>query len=502
VSLSPLRGLSLRGVIPLGPDRDEWREEVLEWTTELVAFPTYRRSEEGTDEAFRRALSGAIDWVEQWAAERDVECFNWEDRVLELSIGSGQPVTGIVAHLDVVPPGDEAWDHGDPFEVSAYEHEGDTVLEGRGVTDDKGPVAALLKVLDDLRKQPSSYSGTIRLILDTAEEIGFENMRTYLNEHPDRVPDRTMVMDGYFPMVAGEKGIGWYDVNVEMDLPNRPESDLELVSIEGGGAYNQVPGSATAEIMIGSPSDPIDRAIFECPDAIQSRLSLHREGTRAYVRGEGESGHGSTPQQGRNALEPVLYLVGQLADDLNCPGPLRSVIAEGFEGGGEYRWDGSWLGIDATDDRFPTGTTANLGTFSYDGNTLNLGLDVRFMPDQSSSRLREVIASRFENWAGPGDRTDVEVVQSEPPLLVDTGETLPSRALSSYRTVTGQSDAEPVYMGGRTDATVIPNSFAFGLMRHDRAPFYNFHGTNERVYLKELVEAALIYHHTLSKGED
>ena len=76
--------------------------------------------------------------------------------------GRGRPVTLVMAHLDVVPPG-PGWSS-DPFELTVR---GDRAY-GRGAADDKGNVAAITLALGDY--EPGR--GTLVIAFTSDEEIG------------------------------------------------------------------------------------------------------------------------------------------------------------------------------------------------------------------------------------------------------------------------------------------------------------------------------------------
>ncbi|MCD8081270.1 MAG: ArgE/DapE family deacylase [Bacteroides sp.] len=74
-------------------------------------------------------------------------------------------VLGFTGHLDVVPVGDEAWEY-DPF--SGYETDGK--IYGRGSTDMKSGVMAILVSLINLKQSGKPFSGTLKLLLTAGEE--------------------------------------------------------------------------------------------------------------------------------------------------------------------------------------------------------------------------------------------------------------------------------------------------------------------------------------------
>ena len=89
---------------------------------------------------------------------------------LVITLHGDQPgkTLGLAGHLDVVSPGDvTAWQH-PPF---AGEMDADNVY-GRGASDMKGGLAALINVLLDLLAEKRSFAGTIRLFATVGEETG------------------------------------------------------------------------------------------------------------------------------------------------------------------------------------------------------------------------------------------------------------------------------------------------------------------------------------------
>lgn len=89
---------------------------------------------------------------------------------LVAEIGEGSPVLAVSGHMDVVDPGDvAAWDS-DPFTLT----EKDDKFFGRGITDMKSGLAALVIAMIELKKQGLPKKGTVRLLATTGEEVGEE----------------------------------------------------------------------------------------------------------------------------------------------------------------------------------------------------------------------------------------------------------------------------------------------------------------------------------------
>ena len=85
---------------------------------------------------------------------------------LVAEIGEGKPKIAISGHMDVVDAGDyNEWKY-DPFKLN----EEDDKLYGRGTTDMKGGLAALIIAMIEIKESGHLQKGTIRLMATAAEE--------------------------------------------------------------------------------------------------------------------------------------------------------------------------------------------------------------------------------------------------------------------------------------------------------------------------------------------
>jgi succinyl-diaminopimelate desuccinylase len=104
----------------------------------------------------------------------------------------------VYTHLDVVPPGD-GWAT-DPFQLA----EKDGKVYGRGVSDSKGEVAALIAALEALLKQQGGVKYNLRVLLTTDEEVGGYSGLCYLTDLNKVKGDCMLCMDGF----SDDLGIG------------------------------------------------------------------------------------------------------------------------------------------------------------------------------------------------------------------------------------------------------------------------------------------------------
>ena len=101
---------------------------------------------------------------------------------IQWTAGPAAETVGILGHLDVVPAQD-GWSF-DPYggeETGGDGPEG-AFLQGRGTTDDKGPLLAAFYAMKALKDAGYEPRRRIRLILGLDEETGMTGMRHYLEQ--------------------------------------------------------------------------------------------------------------------------------------------------------------------------------------------------------------------------------------------------------------------------------------------------------------------------------
>ncbi|MFB6208786.1 MAG: M20/M25/M40 family metallo-hydrolase [Candidatus Nanohaloarchaea archaeon] len=134
---------------------------------------------------------------------------------LTAEIGNGCTSVCFNGHLDVVEPG-VGWEVTDPFDPTVL----DGKLYGRGATDMKAEVAAMMKAFVDLRRDPN-FDGRAVLMISGDEEIGGENGTKALVESYYRDGDGfDYVINGEptdLDIQTGTRGAFWLDVYLQGD---------------------------------------------------------------------------------------------------------------------------------------------------------------------------------------------------------------------------------------------------------------------------------------------
>ncbi|KRL13800.1 ArgE/DapE family deacylase [Schleiferilactobacillus perolens] len=140
---------------------------------------------------------------------------------LVAEIGSGHPILGISGHMDVVDPGDADQWASDPFTLT--ERQGN--LYGRGATDMKSGLAAMVIAMIELAAQGKPTKGTIRLMATMGEEVGELGSKYFLD-------------DGYMKdvdaLLIGEPS-GWYVAHA-----HKGSMDIRFTS-HGRAAHSSMP---------------------------------------------------------------------------------------------------------------------------------------------------------------------------------------------------------------------------------------------------------------------
>ncbi|MCS6950316.1 MAG: dipeptidase PepV [Armatimonadota bacterium] len=411
---------------------------------------------------FGRGVRQAFDRVLEFGERYGFRTKDYDGYALHLEIGEGEEIVGTLSHVDVVPPGN-GWSV-PPFEGVLR----DGYLYARGAQDDKGPTVAVLYAARALRELGLPLRKRIRLIVGGDEESGWECMKHYFQHEPER-PSCGFTPDGDWPLVYAEKGI----VNLQLEkMVSRPDALPRVEWARGGERANMVPDRAEAFL----------RATEEQAGAIQDALAgmeeivTTAEEDGVLVVARGRSAHGSSPQEGVNAVARLLNALERLQL------PEESLWLDTVR-----RWanhlDGSALGI-AHRDEVSGATTTNLGVFSYDGSkascTVNVRYPVTWSLDALLAQLQPAIAPTGFSLANHFGIAPL-YVPLETPFL--------QTILRVYREETGD-DKPPRTMGGGTYARATPNIVAIGTgFEGDGAA----HEPDERIAVSTLQKMTLIY---------
>ena len=338
------------------------------------------------------------------ASEMGFETKNYDNYIGEVIFGAGDDFA-ILCHLDVVPAG-TGWKV-PPFEGLVS----DGKIWGRGATDDKGPAFAALYALKMLKDEGFVPHKTIKLIVGCNEECGWKCIEYY--ETVNRLPEVGFSPDANFPVIYAEKGI----LQVRLHYPVK--SGL-FTYMNGGERANMVCDSC------GVRPVTVDRQKSR-------KLKLSFENGKFVYHGK--SAHASTPEEGDNAILPILTMFREDESVLR-------VIEDLFE---------DKKGLTQLADE--TGNlTLSPDMIHYRKGFLAVVCDIRYPATMTLAQVMEAV-----------DRFGVkyEVIHHQSPIYNDKNGPLISTLRSVFEEYTDQK-CEPIAIGGGTYARALKNGAAFG----------------------------------------
>lgn len=346
-------------------------------------------------------------------------------------IGEGKEMMGIIGHLDVVPAG-LGWDT-DPFTATIK----DGQIIGRGVMDDKGPMMAAIYAMKDVKEGDKHLNKRVRIIFGTCEEVGeWEDIEAY--KEKEELPTFGFTPDADFPAIYGEKGL----LQTEWHTPLKKSG---FQSISGGEAPNMVPAWAKAQLDDGT-----------------------------VIEAKGKSAHGSTPEDGVNAITKLMEQV---------TGPLADFYREKID------VHGNKLHLDLWDEQSGA-LTLNVGKVEVKGKDVVLSVDIRYPVTYKEADVMKILKQEVE----PG--MHIVRIGGRGPIYMDKNGPIITKMLEAYREIT-HDNAEPLVIGGGTYARAMDHIVAFG-------PVFpgvelTEHQANERINIADLEKARKIYRLTIEK---
>ena len=414
--------------------------EMISTLQELIAIPSVKADPAGADAPFGREIARALEYVLAWGERHGFTTKNLSGYAGHLEYGTGEELVGVLVHLDVVPAG-EGWRF-PPFSGTVA----DGKIYGRGANDDKGPAVAVMYALKALKESGVKLGKKIRIIFGCDEESGWQCMEHYFKH--ERKPDYGFTPDAYFPLINSEKG------QMALKFEGRATADgdgVVLLAFTGGTRRNVVPESAEAVLAF-----PDQEALEQGKAAILAQgingiaaLALP-ERNQLKVSAQGVSAHGSTPEQGDNAVTKLAQALAPVEGEEGAWAAVR-FIRECF--GRET--DGRGLGINCQDE-VSGALTINLGVVRTEAGKIWMEVDIRSPQSANHETMKTKIADRLRSYG-----LQITERSTLAPHYLPVDNHLVQVLLQVYREETGDQ-SKPVATGGRTYAMTLGNGVAFG----------------------------------------
>ncbi len=422
---------------------------------------------------FGKGVQDAFAYILKLAKEMGFETKNVDNYGGHIDFGHGEEVVGILGHLDVVPEG-SGWTF-DPYSGAVA---GDFIY-GRGTTDNKGPVMAVLFAMKALKEAGYQPEKKVRLILGLDEESAWEGMEYYFRK--ERMPDYGFTPDAEFPALNGEKGLIVFELAKK--IPKGIGGGLELRSLSGGEAANMVPEKARAVVKSDNPKtyDQIKALAADFREETGYKVHVKGVGKSLEITSEGVSAHGATPEAGLNGISILMAFLGKLNfgnDDIN-------VFIDFYNQYLGFDLYGERIGCGFSDE--PSGKlTLNVGMARVEKQAAALTINVRYPVTFTADQVYEAVLPVIEKY----DMGLIKV-KSKEPVYMDPDSPMIRTLIKVYQKHTGDVESQPKVIGGATYARAAKNIVAFGAMFPGDPDV--MHQKDERLSVERLMTMTKIY---------
>ena len=417
--------------------------------------------------------AAALDEALKLAGEWGLATTNHEGYVGTADLNDREDALHILAHLDVVAPG-EGWSVTEPFQPVVAQG----LLYGRGTDDDKGPLVASLLAMKAVKDLGIPLKANCKCILGTNEESGSGDIAWYFARHP--YAPATFSPDSGFPVVNTEKGslrpffsASW---PVQQGLPR-------LRWLHGGIRFNVLPGDASAAVegipasdMVSYARDITARTGIKFTYAVEDGLTI--------VNARGTGSHAAWPEGGNNAITGLVALLCALP---LADGPCKRYLSAINELMPHGDYHGKALGI-AQEEPIAGKLTLSFTLLEVSDTGLEGRFDSRVPLCATEENCLHVAKAAFEARGLRFEGT--QHAAHHTPADSDFVQTL----LKRYEQYSGLK-GECLSTGGGTYVHDIPGGVAFGCT----LPGFDshLHGADERVRVSDLMLSARMFAHII-----
>lgn len=434
---------------------DQYIEEGLLLLSKLVSFPTVlEQYDPKSDAPFGEENKHALKFILEYAEKDGFSTKNDKNYAGHIEFGKGKEILGILAHLDVVPVDGQNWKT-NPFVLNIQ----DDKLYGRGTMDDKGPLVCSYLAMKLLKDQGFTPNKKVRLIMGCDEESGSRCLTHYFKKH--ELPNLGFSPDADFPLIYGEKAHMTYNFEGNLD-------DTEIITeFDCGKRYNVVPATAMMKLK-----KDLKKEYLAYLEKNHYQGKVENDTYYAY----GLSSHAMVPQNGLNASFILFSFLNEVAPSTLSNFFVKYLTFDPF---------GKKLGYDIYDEQMKE-LTSNVGLVQIHDQKVFIGIDCRVPRPSHEEIMRKQITKAAESA-----NLIVNVLGFGGFHYVDPNSVLVTTLMKVYKEVTGDSEAEPITIGGGTYAKFIDHAVAYGPLMPGREDVC--HIADEYMRLDDFKNAILIY---------
>lgn len=466
---------------------ENWDEEVSS-LQELIGIRTVAEDKEddmpfgsGVDKAFKYVLEKGTSFgfdtknVDNYGGHIEFGGYNIDENGDRKS--TSDEVMGIVGHLDTVPEGND-WSV-DPFSGICK----DGKMYGRGTTDDKGPTLAALYAMKALSDSGIIPQKKVRLILGLDEETNWYGMDYYLSKVSP--PDFGITPDAEFPAINGEMGILVFDIAKKFG--KGAGDGITLKSFKGGFAPNMVADFARVVINAKDKNkyEDIKKKINSLHEDGKYKINSKAVGKSLEITMRGVSSHGARPELGTNAISQLM----EFLQEINFNNEDVKEFIEFYNKKIGFEVDGKSFGCGFYDE--PSGKTIlNVGMIDMDTKSVRLTINVRYPVTFNEKQI-------YDSMDQVCTQYNLGIVKNkhQEPIYIPKEDPFIKTLMEVYAMHTGDTESQPMVIGGGTYARAFKNVIAFGSSFPNEKDVA--HQKDEFIDLEQLKKITLIYADTI-----
>ena len=396
---------------------------------------------------------------------------NYDNRVITADSFDLPNQLDILAHLDVVPAGDD-WTVTEPYNPVIK----DGLLYGRGSCDDKGPAIAAVYAVRAVKELGIPLKQGVRLILGSDEECGSSDVEYYYSK--EKAAPMTITPDASWPLINIEKGGIHNEFTASFEKTDMTPS---VVSVKGGIKINVVPGKATA-VVKGLKEKDVRDITNKFEEETGLKFVFAEDGDNLNITAIGVNAHASLPHMGKNAVQGIVTLLSKfpLAD-----APVNNYIKalNNIFPYGDY--NGRTMGVDLKDD-VSGETTVSFDILEVSETHFMGAFDCRASIVANDENTGKVMEAKIREQG-----FKIEEKAMFEPHIVDGDSPLVKTLLGCYEKGFGVTGAKPIAIGGGTYVHHVENGVAFGC----EVPEVDnhMHGADEFMEVDMIIKSAKIF---------
>lgn len=446
------------------------KEQLLEDLMTMIRVKS-DKGEAEPDMPYGKGPKKALDTAHKMLSEYGFKMGNCGNRVITADLNNKPKQLDIIAHLDVVPAGDD-WTVTEPYKPVIK----DGKLYGRGSSDDKGPAMAAVYALRAIKDLNLPLKKNVRLILGSDEECGSSDIEYYYTK--EKPAPMTITPDASWPLINIEKGGVQNEFTAKFEKTDKLP---QVIEAKGGLKINVAPGESTAKVK-GLKLNEIKEIADKVSAKTGIEFQLSEEGDAVNIKALGVTCHASLPEIGKNAVTGIVELLSRLP---LADAPVNNYIKSINKLFPYGDFLGEAMGVNISDAESGK-TTISFDILEVTETSIMGAYDCRASISANDENTGKVMEEKIREQG-----FDISRKPMFEPHIVDADSPLVKTLIKCYEKGFNVKGAKPIAIGGGTYVHHVENGVAFGC--EEQGVDTHMHGADEFIEVEMLFKSAKIF---------